>query len=99
MQLNPSILFASATLFLAVQGLRCNNSPEDGDCYWVGSAPNCGSTKFQIYEVDQWDMLLETTEDMNERKLMKNGRITRSCYNAYGNMCFSGYKRLWCSKY
>lgn len=97
MQLKSSILFVSATIFLSVQGLRCINSMEDGECYWVGSAPACGSTEFQIYEVDQGDMLIETTEDMNERKLLKKGRLSRSCYNAFGNMCFSGYKRLWCS--
>lgn len=90
---------ALATLVTPVVS-RC--SMNNRWCYWIGSAPACGSTNFKIGEIDETGKVLKAwTKDKDHALLCthfnKDGdRPSTSCCNDYGSGCWGGYKRLWC---
>ncbi|KAM6535928.1 hypothetical protein FALCPG4_005453 [Fusarium falciforme] len=90
---------ALATLVTPVVS-RC--SMDNRWCYWIGTAPFCESTKFNIGEIDETGKVLKAwTKDKNHALLCTHfntdgDRPSKSCCNDYGSGCWDGYKRLWC---
>ncbi|KAH6702060.1 hypothetical protein BKA61DRAFT_681326 [Leptodontidium sp. MPI-SDFR-AT-0119] len=66
-------------------------------CKWYGTAPACGTSKFEVGEWDGDEQLKATTKRYSPRELLYYNRINEECYEDYGNTCYGGgYKRLWC---
>lgn len=69
----------------------------EDSCEWFGSATDCGKTSRELGDFDDDGLeLVEWTKEQSASDLRFLNRISTSCYNDYGNGCWSGYKRLWC---
>jgi hypothetical protein len=86
-----------AALSSGVSG--CAYSWDHTECQWFGNSPACGEVKNNIGDRDKdgW-VLVDWTKDVGIDEKIGMGDCGG---NAYGNTCWSGYKRLWCksSKY
>jgi hypothetical protein len=87
---------------LAATGLSCSTHGKR-NCEWFGDAPFCGSTNANLGDkVGGWT-LIDWTKDKSSGTFCtgeeKEGPIRRGdqhCCETYGEVCWSGYKRLWC---
>ncbi|KAF3023796.1 hypothetical protein E8E15_001966 [Penicillium rubens] len=81
-----------AALSSGVSG--CAYSWDHTECQWFGNSPACGEVKNNIGDRDKdgW-VLVDWTKDVGIDEKIGMGDCGG---NAYGNTCWSGYKRLWC---
>ncbi|CAO3648626.1 unnamed protein product [Cunninghamella echinulata] len=63
-------------------------------CSWDGSSPKCGETSANIGDCYNGSRLIAWTKE--DDIITLNERIG-NCKSVYGNGCWSGYKRLWCT--
>ncbi|KAI8680709.1 hypothetical protein NCS56_00476800 [Fusarium sp. Ph1] len=98
--MKPVIFITALSTLLTPAASRC--SMNNRWCYWDGVAPACGSTSYNLGDIDGSGKVLKAwTKDQDHTNLCytisrNSEKLSGSCCRDYGSGCWGGYKRLWC---
>ncbi|RAH49323.1 uncharacterized protein BO95DRAFT_479560 [Aspergillus brunneoviolaceus CBS 621.78] len=99
--MNPTLLSTILPLLSLIEGIEACYTGDHNNCNWEGSAPACGTSPDHVGTEDaQGRTFVATTEFGTARYFCdwERGQPRGGdCCQAYGNGCWSGYKRLWCA--